>query len=255
MNNIITSLSKLKETGESAVLCIITHSAGSTPRKAGSKMLVYSDKTIGTVGGGRIEYLVIEEAKKIMNTGIIKTIDYDLDGDVGMQCGGKMSIYFEAINSAPRLLIFGAGHIGKVLAKMASQFHFNITLIDNREEVLQEISKDINIIKNEFSEACSSIEFKKTDFIVVTTYKHVYDEEIVRYVIKQPNAYIGMMASKRKSAIARKKWLDSGIGQEKIDEVFSPIGVDILCETPDEIALSIMAQLVSESNKILNTES
>jgi xanthine dehydrogenase accessory factor len=250
MNKIFSSLAKLDETGKSAVLCIITKSQGSTPRKGGSKLLVLDDGTTeGTVGGGRIEFLVIEEARKMLNSGLTKTIDYDLDGDVGMQCGGKMSIYFEAINSAPRLLIFGGGHIGRVLAEMALPYHFNVHIIDNREEVFRNLKEGIHTIHGAFPQAYENIEYRESDFVVVTTYKHTYDEEIVAHILQQPHTYLGMMASKRKAALARKKWEERGIDKEKIIHVFSPIGISILCETPEEIALSVMGQLVDELNK------
>lgn len=251
MNKIYSSLAKLNESGKSAVLCLVTQSFGSTPRKAGSRMLVLSDgSTEGTVGGGKIEFQVIEEARKILNTNQTKTIEYSLGNDLGMQCGGKMNIYFEAMNAAPRLLIFGAGHIGKVLAKMAMNFHFNVSLIDNRPEVLNEIAPGIEIIHKEFSDAYKELVFRENDFVVITTYKHTYDEEIAAYVLEQPHAYLGMMASKRKAAVARKKWEEKGIDPIKIEKIFSPIGVDIQCETPEEIALSVMAQLVDQFNII-----
>jgi len=143
-------------------------------------------------------------------------------------------------------LIFGAGHIGKVLADMAEDFGFDVFLIDNRSEIAE---KNPKVKLASFPEAWRAMDFLASDFIVVTTYKHTYDEEIVGYVLKQPHAYIGMMASKRKAAVARRKWQEAGVSEEAIQKVFSPIGVKINCETPEEIALSIMAQVVDEFNK------
>jgi xanthine dehydrogenase accessory factor len=250
MTQIYSSLAELSKSGQSAVLCIVMKSQGSTPRKAGSKMLVNSDGKIeGSVGGGKIEYLVIEQALELMRaeTPLIK--DYDLGGDLGMQCGGKMTIYFEPINSVPRLLIFGAGHIGKVLAKMALNYRFQVVLIDNREEVFQQKEEGITYILDSFPQAYQNLEYREDDYIVITTYKHTYDEEIAAWVLPQPHAYLGMMASKRKAALARKKWAERGIDQRLIDQVFSPIGLSMQCETPEEIALSVMSQLVDELNK------
>ena len=251
MNKIYSSLAKLNENGQSAVLCLVTQSIGSTPRKAGSRMLLLSDgSTEGTIGGGKIEYQVIEEARKMLNSSQTKNIEYNLGSDLGMQCGGKMNIYFESINSSPRLFIFGAGHIGKVLSAMAVNYPFNVSLIDNREGVFQNIGDGVKMVNKPFPEVYENIDFRENDFVVITTYKHTYDEEIAAHFLKQPQAYIGMMASKRKAALARKKWEELGISTEKIAKVFSPIGVDIQCERPEEIALSIMAQLVDEFNKL-----
>lgn len=251
MDKIYSSIANLEKENKSAVLCIIVDSQGSTPRKAGSKMLVFQDgSSQGTVGGGRIEYLVIDEAQKMIGQQQAKSLFYDLDGDVGMQCGGKMTIYFEPINSPYRLLIFGAGHIGKVLAKMAGNYGFQVSLIDDREELFAKEMEGVSFVSKSFPEAYEQMEFRPKDFVVVTTYKHVYDEEIVSEVLKQPVAYLGMMASKRKAALARKKWASQGFSQENIDQVYSPVGVDIKCETPEEIALSIMAQLVHVMNAL-----
>lgn len=251
MNDIIQSLYQIQEQKQAAVLCIVTESSGSTPRKAGSKMLVYSDRSIkGTVGGGKLEQNVMEKAMKMMNTHRAKTEEYGLTSDLGMQCGGKMKIYFEAINSLPRLLIFGAGHIGTILAEMARPFGFDINLIDNRAEVLKENIASVHYIHEEFPNAWEDFEFFATDFVVVTTYKHDYDEAIIGHVLSKSFAYLGMMASKRKSAKAKEKWLEMGHSEKQIDKVFSPIGIDIKCETPREIALSVLAQLVDELNKM-----
>jgi len=255
MDQITTSLASLQETGESAVLCIVISSKGSTPRKAGSKMLVFANgSSEGTVGGGRIEYLVIEEAKKMLFSDGAKTIDYDLDADVGMQCGGKMSIYFESLNTEPRLLIFGAGHIGKVLASMAQRFPFRISLIDDREGVFDEKMNGVECINEKFPEAYKQISYRESDFVVVATYKHTYDEEIVTHVLPHKTAYIGMIASKRKAALAKKKWSEQGLDDSLIEKVYTPIGLSIHCETPEDIALSILAQMVDKRNKLFNKE-
>ena len=255
MNEIIQSLSELQEQNQAAVLCIITESIGSTPRKAGSKMLVFPDGSIkGTVGGGSIEHAVIEEALKLMHSHQVKTCKYELDNDLGMQCGGHTNVYFEAINSAPRLIIFGAGHIGKTLSEMAIPFGFEVILVDNREGMLGEKWGKARLISNDFAQACQEMEFRSDDFVIVTTYKHLYDEEIVAQVLSQPHAYLGMIASKRKAALAREKWAELGFAQKDIDKVYAPVGLNIQCETPREIALSIMAQIIDELNKMRKAE-
>jgi len=255
MDEIIQSLIEIKEQKRAAVLCIITESSGSTPRKAGSKMLVFPDGSIqGSIGGGSIEHQVKEEAMAMMHSHQVKTQEYHLGNDLGMQCGGHTKVYFEAINSAPRLFVFGAGHIGKSLAEMSVPFGFDVILVDNRESLKNENWGKAKFMAYDFDEACKEIDFRKDDFVVVTTYKHLYDEEIVAHVMKQAHAYLGMMASKRKAGLAREKWLEMGLQQELIDKVYSPIGMEIQCETPKEIALSILAQMVDVLNKLRKTE-
>lgn len=245
--DIFNKLAQIIEQGQSAVLCTVVKSSGSTPRKSGSKMLVCSNGKIeGSVGGGKIEFEVMEEALGLMHSNQTLLKEYGLSKDLGMQCGGKMMVFLEPVNPKARLLIFGAGHIGKVLSHMAKDFGFNVFLIDNRPEIAE---KNPKVKLASFPDAWRSMEFLHSDFVVVTTYKHTYDEEIVGHVLTQPHAYIGMMASKRKAAVARKKWQESGVSEESIQKVFSPIGVQIDCETPEEIALSILAQVVDEYNK------
>lgn len=256
MNEMIPTLSQIQEEKKAAVLCMVIESSGSTPRKAGSKMLVLCDGSInGSVGGGVIEQTVIAEALQMMNTFQIKTMDYELGSDLSMHCGGRVKIYFEAINSLPRLLIYGAGHIGKMLAEMALPFGFDIHLIDNRAGIFTEKIKAINYISEEFPKAWEEMDFQQNDFVVVTTYQHDYDAAIVGHVISQPHAYLGMMASRKKAAKAQKKWLELGHVEEDITKVYSPIGLKIQCETPREIALSILAQLVDEVNKLRKGDS
>lgn len=253
MIDILVEFNSSKKSGQNATLCLITNTLGSTPRKIGSKMLVYADGTIlGSVGGGKIEHLVIQDALKLQNTSNTKSIDYDLSGDAAMQCGGKVSIYFEVAQSQAALYIFGAGHIGKVLSAYANNFDFNVVVLDNRPEIFPtEKVNGIEYLSGEYDELLTNLKFNNTTFVVATTHKHIHDEEIIAYCLQKPHAYLGMMASKRKSALARKKWAeDSNLDPEKIERVYSPIGMTMACETPEEIAISVLAQLIDIKNKL-----
>ncbi|MCD6091987.1 MAG: XdhC family protein [Bacteroidales bacterium] len=255
MIDILSLFQECKSSGKNAVLCLISHSLGSTPRKIGSKMLVYADGSIvGSIGGGKIEHLVTQDALRLINSSTSKSIDYDLGGEASMQCGGKVSIYFEAAQSLSTLYIFGAGHIGKVLSRYASDFSFRVVLIDNRKEIMPENKeKGVRYLVGEYSDLFQELEFDNHTFVVASTHKHIYDEEIIAFCLQKPHAYLGMMASKRKAALAHKKWTENHLlEKEKIDKVFAPIGVDIHCETPEEIAISVLAQLIDFKNKTTN---
>lgn len=253
MMDVLSLFQESKARGQNAVLCLITATQGSTPRKIGSKMLVYADGSIvGSIGGGKIEHLVIQDALKLLDSSVSKSIDYDLSGDAAMQCGGKLSVYFEAAQSQSKLYIFGAGHIGKVLSRYASEFAFQVFLLDNRPEIMPENKfKGVQYLVGEYSDLFAELNFDANTFVVATTHKHIHDEEILAECLTKPHAYLGMMASKRKAALARKKWSEnSELEQEKIDKIFAPIGVDISCETPEEIAISVLAQLIDFKNKL-----
>jgi len=254
MIDVLSLFQESKNKGQNAVLCLISQSSGSTPRKIGSKMLVYPNGDIeGSVGGGKIEYLVIQDALSFMDFSYSKSVDYDLSGDAAMQCGGKVTIYFESAQTRATLYIFGAGHIGKVLSRYASDFAFNVVLLDNRPDIIPENTvKGVDYLTGEYSNLLENLAFNSNTFVVATTHKHIHDEEIIAYCLQKPHAYLGMMASKRKAALARKKWKNlPELKQEKIDAVFSPIGLPIHCETPEEIAVSVLAQLIDFKNKLI----
>ena len=253
MVDLLSLFQSSKTKGKNAVLCLITQTVGSTPRKIGSKMLVYEDASIvGSVGGGKIEFLVIQDALKLMHSSVAKSIDYDLSGDAAMQCGGKLSVYFEGTQNKAPLYIFGAGHIGKVLARYASEFAFQVTLLDNRPEMLPEEKMEaIDYRSGDYQELLQTLPFHSNTFVVATTHKHIHDEEIIAYSLQKSHAYLGMMASKRKAVLARKKWMENpNLDKEKIEKVYAPIGIPIQCELPEEIAISVLAQLIDFKNKL-----
>ncbi|MDA3906590.1 MAG: XdhC/CoxI family protein [Bacteroidales bacterium] len=255
MIDVLSLFQESKIGGQNAILCLITSTQGSTPRKIGSKMLVYADGSIaGSIGGGKIEHLVIQDALKLIDSSVSKSIDYDLSGDAAMQCGGKVSIYFEAAQSQAKLYIFGGGHIGKVLSRFANEFAFQVFLLDNRPEIMPENKiEGIQYLVGEYNDLCEELKFDTQTFVIATTHKHLHDEEIIAKCLAKPHAYLGMMASKRKAALARKKWAEnSDLEADKIDKVYAPIGVPINCETPEEIAISVLAQLIDFKNKLDN---
>jgi len=255
MTDILSLFQECKKQGKPAVLCLITQTQGSTPRKIGSKMLVYANGAIeGSVGGGKIEYLVIQDALKMMSSTLSKSVDYDLSGDAAMQCGGKLSIYFEAAQNQVSLYIFGAGHIGKVLSKYAVDFSFRVVLLDNRPEIIpaNKIS-GVEYLSGEYEDLLPQLIFDANTFVISSTHKHLHDEDIIAFCLQKPHAYLGMMASKRKAVLARKKWKENpALDAAKIDAVHAPVGIPIACETPEEIAVSVLAQLIDAKNNLTN---
>ncbi|MCK9612069.1 MAG: xanthine dehydrogenase accessory protein XdhC [Bacteroidales bacterium] len=250
--NIYQQISALISQNKEAVVCIITETTGSSPRKAGSKMLVHSDgKTTGTVGGGSIEYQAIADAMEVLKTCIPRKKIYKLEEDLAMHCGGTVEIYFEPIKSSSDLFIFGAGHIGRALSRYAADFGFRITLFDQREEILKEFdSAPYHCVCEDFYTAIEKAKFTEKTFSVIVTPKHEYDENIVMILAKKPFAYLGMIGSKSKVAEAKKKMLEKGFTQKEIDRIDMPIGIKFNAETPEEIAISIIAKLIDVKNSL-----
>ncbi|MBI9067771.1 MAG: XdhC family protein [Salinivirgaceae bacterium] len=256
MNSIYKKLTQIEKSGEQAALCIVIESNGSTPRKASAKMIVYENGTIfGTIGGGNLEHLVTQEALKTIETQKPGIFDYNLILDANMNCGGFAKVYIEPIETQKQLFIFGAGHIGAFLAKISLELGFNVTLIDEREEIFNKLSDaNINTINKSHNDAFNELTFNKNTFICVATHNHKYDSEIVAYCAKQAYGYLGMIGSKNKIAKIRSAYLENNIlNESEMENINWPMGVNIKCETPQEIAISILAKLVDvkvSKNKI-----
>ena len=240
---------------KSAALCIVTATDGSTPRKMGSKMLVAPDGTIeGTVGGGAIEKQVIDDALEAIRTQKPMKKFYQLEEDLGMECGGSVEVYIEPIGRRPDLYIFGAGHVGKALAGFAHQVGYEITLLDFRAINFTEEEKEkYRFIHGDYFETMDMLDFDENSYIAIMSPTHEHDFELLARMGKKPFAYLGMIGSKRKVAKARERLLsEKNYTQEEIDAVDMPMGLPMAAETPEEIAISILGKMIDVRNKKLN---
>lgn len=255
MQSVFSKAEEIKNTGKRAAICIVVETKGSTPRKAGSKMVVYEDGTIfGSIGGGTVEKEVAEKTVELIPLGKPVKCSFNLENDLGMHCGGFMDVYIEPINPAQKLFIFGAGHIGKAMAHFAKEFDFLITVFDPREGIFSDpVFKDCNCTGKNYFEAIEEAAFDENTYIVIVTPKHIYDEEILVKVARKPHAYLGMLGSSRKVEQARNRFLaENLLTAEEIDSVDMPIGIKFEVQTPQEIAISILAKLIDVRNRIQN---
>lgn len=253
MKDILSEIKQIKALGKKAALCIIVETKGSSPRKAGSKMIVFEDKSsMGTIGGGSLEFKVLDDAMDIIHNGAPKKFTYNLDEDLGMHCGGFAEVYIEPILPENKLFIFGAGHVGKALSMLSLQYGFSVTMIDPRGELKKDFNdQPITFINDDFVESAGKIEFDQQSYIVITTPKHKYDEDVLAVCAKKTIAYIGMIGSKNKVALAKERFLKEKIlSQKEIDRVDMPIGIKFNAQTPEEIALSILAKMIDVKNSI-----
>ena len=254
MEDILYKIAEIKKSGRKAALCIIVHTTGSSPRKAGSKMIIYEDTSIdGTIGGGSLEFQVIKDAIKVISSAEPQKFDYDLNDDLSMHCGGKAEVYIEPIIPNAILYIFGAGHVGSALAKYAMDFGFHITLIDPRKDILEKAQiKGAKLLPEDFVTAAQRMNFSTYDYIVIVTPKHAFDEEVLAACGKKTFAYLGMIGSKTKVALARKRLIEEKIlTNDQLDKADMPIGIKFNAQTPEEIAISILAKLIDVKNSNL----
>ncbi len=248
---IIKKYQELAAEGYSAAMCTIIETSGSTPRKASSKMIVRGDaKTFGSVGGGKLELLVIEDALAAIKSGKTLLKTYSTGEENDMHCYGECSIFIDPLPAKKSLIIFGAGHVGGALVNIAENYGFKVSMVDPREELAGRLeSQGIHVIKREFVEAFDEIDTDENTFIVVCTPSHSFDEELTLMCARKPHAYLGMIGSKKKVAEAKTFFEKQGLEKEAIEAIDMPIGIPINCETPDEIAISILARLIDIKNQ------
>jgi len=253
VNTFFYKLAECEESGDEAAVCTIIKTSGSTPRKVGAKMLVYVDGSIfGSVGGGAIEMQIIKDALESIGTGKSGVHKHDLVQDHGMCCGGTVEVFIEPIMKKKKLFIFGAGHVGKALARFACELNFKVTVIDERREMLDSWgSNGISVLNDKHRVGIKKLNFDSDTFIAVVTHKHSFDREIIALCAKKPHAYLGMIGSERKIAMAKKVYAGAGSpSQNQIAEIDWPMGLDIKAETPEEIAISILAKMIDTRGKM-----
>jgi len=238
--------------GETFAIATIVRTEGSTPRKPGAKMIVLGDgSTFGTIGGDCVESGTVAEALEAIKEGKSRTVSMVLEeeelGGVGMKCGGKAEVYIEVITPTPKLLILGCGHIGAQIAKLGQGVGFLVTVIDPSAKE-ENFPKSVEVIPEFVDKGISKVAITPQTYIVSAT-GHKYDEAALKAVIDSEAAYIGMVGSRRKVATVYRNLLDEGVPEEKLKRVHAPIGLDIGAETPEEIAVSIIAEIVKARKK------
>jgi xanthine dehydrogenase accessory factor len=235
---------------ERAVLATIISSDGSTPRKAGAKMLIKEDGSfVGTVGGGGTEQKIRQKVVEVIKTGISQIVHFDLSGKdeaLEMICGGKMDIFLEPIIPTETLYLFGAGHTSQSTGAIAKTLGFQVFVIDPRPEYNNSARfPDVDsLIVEDYETAFSKLNVDENSYIVIYTTGHVVDEQCLRFAVNTGARYIGMIGSKKKAKEVKENLLQDGISRQQIDRIHSPIGVEINAETPGEIAISILAEII-----------
>ncbi len=241
----------LERNRKSCAFCIIVQSRGSTPRKQGSKMIVYADGNFtGTVGGGELEQRVLTEALEAIQTGKPRFLQYSMvdpkKGDPGV-CGGELEVYIEPIVPENTVLIIGGGHVGKAVAHLASWLGNHVIVSDDRAELC---NSGIHPDADEFlpvpiSEILDHIKIDGDFYLVLTTRSLDIDVQGLPVLLTTDAAYIGVIGSRRRWEQTKNILLENGISADRIQKVRSPMGVDIQAETPEEIAISIMAEIIT----------
>lgn len=250
---IINELEQRLRKNLKTAMVIITEKTGSSPGVEGGVMLVYPEgETLGTIGGGTLEYNIIQRVLENMDTCENFRFDYDLSesGDIAMICGGKTSGYVKYYSNRKPLVIFGAGHVGKALVNVVSELGFEITLVDERPEYLEDPDfEKINTIHSSFEELSDEIELDGA-YIIIMTPSHSFDYEVLRAVVESDFVYLGMLGSQKKVKTIKDRLISEGVTQEKVDKLFMPVGLNVATGSPKEIAISVAAELLAVKNAV-----
>ncbi|MCX8094835.1 MAG: XdhC/CoxI family protein [Caldisericia bacterium] len=242
---------ELLEKGEIFSIVTIVDSQGSSPGKPGFKMLVTKNgETLGTVGGGNLEYFLTKEAVKAIEEEKPKIITKELR-ELGMSCGGSITAFIDVIGIKDKIYIFGAGHVGYSLYNFLKYLPFKIIVVDDREEYAKEDRfPNAKVFKENMIEFAKNMEIKERDFIVIVSRAHNIDFGVVKEILRKEKEpfYLGLIASKNKANEFREKLKYEGFPEEKINKIHSPIGLEINAITPDEIAISIIAEIIKIKN-------
>jgi xanthine dehydrogenase accessory factor len=257
MADLYEEILKIKVEGGSAALATIIGTEGSTPRETGAKMLVREDGTIlGTVGGGCLEGQVIEEAIKVLREEKPHTFHYDLTGNeaagAGMICGGVLDIYIEPIIPTPTVFIFGGGHISLFVSKISAMMGFRVAVIDDRAEFAstERFPEAEQVIAEKFSLAFPRLKVNRSSYLVIVTRGHAGDQEVLEWALTTEARYIGMIGSGKKIRTVYQNLEEKGTAREKLLRVHAPIGLEIGALTPEEIAVSIVGQMIQVRREI-----
>ncbi|MDR3763890.1 MAG: XdhC/CoxI family protein [Acidobacteriota bacterium] len=249
--DIYEEISNLKRQGRRSALATIVNVQGSIPSATASKMLVRDDGSIlGTIGGGCIENEVRKGAHEVMKDEKPRTFNFNLnqrpDDDTGLVCGGSLQVFIEPLIPSPHLYIFGAGHVGLNLYKVAVIAGFEVTVADDREEYAnrERFPDALDIYNGDMDQIMSQLSPSDSSYIAIVTRGHQHDLRVLRWALDTSACYIGMIGSGRKVLTLFHQLEEEGVRREVLDKVYAPIGLQLGAVTPEEIAISVTAELI-----------
>ncbi len=243
-------LAAMADQGEEGVLATVIRTSRSTPREAGSKMIVHPDGSVtGSIGGGAAEARVIEAAGEVMASGVCRVLDLDLAGGLGV-CGGVMEVFLEPVLQATPFWVIGAGHVGRALVELGRTLPFRFTLVDDRPEFLQDLNPrpDLQLLEADPSVFGATLKVNPRGAVLVASRSHELDGDYWAAVLAAERrsgkafGFLGGLGSDAKVAVLRSRFAGDPVASGRLAEAQLPVGLDVGAETPAEIALSVLAE-------------
>jgi len=242
----------LRRTGRRGALATIINVRGSIPSFNTAKMLVRDDGSIvGTIGGGCVEAEVWQAAREVMEQEKPRTLTFNLNQnpkyDTGLVCGGTLEVYVEPVLPIPVLYVFGAGHVAYNVYKVARIAGFDVIVVDDRESYAntERFPDAREVIADDFDQATARITPNENSYLVIVTRGHRDDMRVLRWAVQTDARYIGMIGSKRKVISIYKELEKEGLTEQAFEKVMAPVGLEIGAVTPEEIAISIVAEMIA----------
>ncbi|MBN2695124.1 XdhC family protein [bacterium] len=248
-------ITRLIATGHTFAVATIVDATPGTPGRTGFKLVYLENgETKGTVGGGELEYKIISVCAEAMKTKESQYVEFNLAEDLGMACGGEVRVFVEYFAPIKTAYLFGAGHMGRSLSPMLKSIGFKVVVVDNRPEyaIPEEIPSADSVLCTDYLTFAESFEPNESDSVVIFTYGHQYDYDIINIVCKRgiKLKYVGLIGSKSKVKLLLSKIKDFNYVNSIVDSVYSPVGLNIATRTTPEIALAIAAEMLAVYNGV-----
>jgi xanthine dehydrogenase accessory factor len=252
VREVLEAALRAEETGEPAALVTVVATEGSTPQKAGAKMVVYADgRIVGTIGGGCVEAEMTWRARQVIENRRVEMASYELTpdqaGDDGLVCGGRMQVFIEPIEGTPTLCIFGAGHVAQPLARMAKATGFRVEVADDRVKFANRArfpEADL-VVVDSFAEAAARMTLGRNSYAVVVTRGHRGDADALQAALAGDLRFVGLLGSRPKMVHVFTELQERGVTPAALGRVHCPLGIEIGAQSPEEIAVSILAEMIA----------
>src|ERR1700735_1842783 len=243
---------RLRKLGQKCALATIVQVRGSIPSYESAKLLVREDGSImGTVGGGCVEGEVWAAAREVIDTEKPKHLTFSLGQDAsddnGLICGGQLNIFVEPVIPQPRAYIFGGGHVSKSISQVATLAGFATVIIDDREAFAnkERFPEAEETYADEYESVFPKLPITTTSYVIIVTRGHRDDMRVLRWAVTTPAKYIAMIGSKRKTISVVHELEKEGFAREAFEKIFAPMGLEIGAESPEEIAISVVAEMIA----------
>lgn len=243
-------VTELLDAGLRVAVATVVRTSGSVPRRAGTRMLVHSDgATEGTVGGGELEHQVVQAALQALQDGKTQFLHYEFRdqerGDVGV-CGGEMEVFVEPVQPQPTVVVVGGGHVGRAVAHLSRWLGFRVVVSDDRAEFAtpEAVPQADQHIHGRLLELPGQLNITRDTYVMLTTRGVDLDVEGLPALLGTEAGYIGVIGSRRRWETCAQQLAERGVPAEQIERVRSPMGLELNAETPEEIALSMLAEII-----------